>query len=153
MADSLVPRRIPLLDGLMTSVGPISPARLQRLRRVLTTPTQETWDDAYSIILRHEPSLHLTLWKAVLAVAPDFPREKPLEDRCPQVPDHSRAPCATRARRSRACAGDGAQRYSVYTKRNVQPISLMFRARSAPPPRTCRSSSSASPARASPSSS
>jgi hypothetical protein len=55
MADSLVPRRTPLLDGLMTSVGPIFPARLQRLRRVLTMPTQETCDDAYSIILRHEP--------------------------------------------------------------------------------------------------
>ena len=44
-----------------------------RLMAVLKDPTEATWDDAYSIILRDE-GLGLTLWKAVIAVDPSFAR-------------------------------------------------------------------------------
>lgn len=65
-----------LFDGLSTDFGPISPPHRRRRRRVLVHPTQETWDDAYVIILRSEPGLRLNLWQAVKAVDPGFPGTK-----------------------------------------------------------------------------
>ena len=76
-----------VLDRLNTPFGPLAPPHRRRLKRVLVNPTQQTWDDAYTVILRHERGLHLTLWMCVLAVDPNFPRSKPLEDSWPQVPD------------------------------------------------------------------
>ena len=65
-----------LFDGLSTHFGPISLPHRRWLRRVVTTPTQETWDDTYALILRSEPGLRLILWQCVRAVDPDFPAQK-----------------------------------------------------------------------------
>ena len=44
-----------------------------RLQAVIDQPTEETWDNAFSIILRG----HVTLWQAVIDVARAFPRVGP----------------------------------------------------------------------------
>jgi hypothetical protein len=61
-----------ILDGL----GPIAPPARRRLRRVLEAPTQESWNDAFGIVLRAELELTLTLWGAVKAVDEHFPGTK-----------------------------------------------------------------------------
>ena len=65
-----------LFDGLSTHLGSITPPHRRRLRRLLAKPTQETWDDAYALILRSEPGVRLILWQCVRAVDPDFPAQK-----------------------------------------------------------------------------
>lgn len=49
-----------------------------RLNAVIANPTEETWDDAYSLIV-HGGSL-TTLWEAVLRVDHSFPKTGPSED-------------------------------------------------------------------------
>ena len=60
-----------LFEGLRNHFGPLQPSVQRRLRRVLLAPDQESWDDAYNIILRSD-GLGLSLWQAVKAVDPDF---------------------------------------------------------------------------------
>jgi hypothetical protein len=48
----------------------------QRLQAVVDSPNQDTWDDAYSIILNGRT--FMTLWQAVIAVDPTFPRSGPV---------------------------------------------------------------------------
>jgi len=49
-----------------------------RVLAVVADPSQETWADAYSIVLAPHPGFGLTLWQAVLAVDPTFPQRGPL---------------------------------------------------------------------------
>ena len=57
-----------------------------RLEAVLHNLCQETWDNAYSIIVTGGVNSK-TLWQAWAAVDPEAPRSKPLEGPWPRVPD------------------------------------------------------------------
>jgi hypothetical protein len=57
--------------------GKLTPDLLARLDAVVDNPTEETWDDAYSIIIATSPR-SLTLWQAVLRVDPTFPNSGPV---------------------------------------------------------------------------
>jgi hypothetical protein len=56
-----------------------------RLLAVLNNPCQQTWDDAHTIIMTGAKMT--TLWQAVIAVAPTFPRSKGIDEPWPVVPD------------------------------------------------------------------
>ena len=63
----------------------------RRLTAVLENPTQETWDDANTIIIdpRGGPGRGLggtTLWNAWIAIDPDAPKSKPADGPWPKVP-------------------------------------------------------------------
>lgn len=49
-----------------------------RLRAAVYQPTEETWNNAYSIIVGSDG--WMTLWQAVIAVDPTFPRSGPATD-------------------------------------------------------------------------
>jgi hypothetical protein len=55
--------------------GKLSTEVKERLQAVIDNPCQETWDEAYSIILTMKPMK--TLWQAVAEIDPDMRREKP----------------------------------------------------------------------------
>jgi hypothetical protein len=48
-----------------------------RLLAVAVEVTEDTWNNAYSIILNPDTGLGLTLWQAVIAVDPEFPQTGP----------------------------------------------------------------------------
>lgn len=73
------------LDETTNMSGPLTGEARDRLIAVLANPTQETWDDAYSLIVNR--NRFLTLWRAVLAVDPTFLRSKP-EGPWARVPDY-----------------------------------------------------------------
>lgn len=58
--------------------GPLSADVLARLDAVVSSPTNETWEDAHSIILNSKR--FVTLWQAVIAQDPTFPRTGPRTD-------------------------------------------------------------------------
>lgn len=75
-----------ILSDCFNSLGRLEGEPLARLRAVLARPSQETWDAAYSLIIA--PDGHArTLWQAVLAVKPDFPRSKHPGKPWTQIPD------------------------------------------------------------------
>jgi len=75
-----------ILFDCFNSLGRLEGESLARLRAVLSRPSQETWDAAYSLII--SPDGHArTLWQAVLAVKPDFPRSKHPGKPWTQIPD------------------------------------------------------------------
>lgn len=55
--------------------GPLDSGTIARLAAVIDNPTQETWEDTHGIILNGFGML--TLWQAVIAVDPSFPRTGP----------------------------------------------------------------------------
>lgn len=75
------------LDQATNMFGHLTGEVRERLVAVLANPTQETWGNAYSIILNQ--GTWTTLWQAVLAVDPTFPRTGPaLGEPWPRVPDY-----------------------------------------------------------------
>lgn len=85
-----------MLDEMNNLFGPLAPEIRRRLRIAVEAPTEKSWDDAYSIVLRDGKGfgLGLTLWQAVIAVDPTFPRQGPATDiegnvvaGWPRVPD------------------------------------------------------------------
>lgn len=66
------------LDLARNMFGHLKPRERTRLRAVLYQPTEQTWDDAYSIIVGADG--WMTLWQAVLAVDPSFPKVGPSTD-------------------------------------------------------------------------
>jgi hypothetical protein len=64
--------------------GPLAGEHRERLEAVLANPTEQTWDDAYSLIVGGG---FKTLWQAWIAVDPSAPRSKPLEEPWPKIPD------------------------------------------------------------------
>jgi hypothetical protein len=65
--------------------GRIKPDTKKRLEAVIENPCQETWDDAYTIILNGSGRM-ITLWNAVLLIDPSFCRSKPCETPWPKIP-------------------------------------------------------------------
>jgi hypothetical protein len=62
--------KTPDLNKGSNLLGPLSGEIRARLVAAITVPCEETWDDAYTVIL--DRSTWLTLWQAVLAVDPGF---------------------------------------------------------------------------------
>lgn len=54
------------------ALGSFTPECRDRLQAVIDSPNENTWDDAYSIILNSGE--WTTLWQAVCAVDPTFPK-------------------------------------------------------------------------------
>lgn len=82
-----------LFDNLDNVFGALKPDIRKRLRKLIDKPTTRTWDDAYSIIING--GAMRTLWQAVIAVDPTFPRTGPRTDKhgtvlqgWARVPDH-----------------------------------------------------------------
>ena len=67
---------------LTNMFGPLGPDIQRRLRQVLANP-RKYWDRDHGIILRAQDGFGfgLTLWQAILAVDPTFPRSGPRSDR------------------------------------------------------------------------
>lgn len=74
------------LDQTTNLFGRLSGDVRERLVAVLANPSQETWDDAYSIIVNS--SRFITMWQAVLVVDPSFPAFKDSDGLWPRVPDY-----------------------------------------------------------------
>ena len=55
--------------------GNLSQEVKERLQAVIDNPCEETWEEAYSIILTMRPTK--TLWQAVADIDPDMRRAKP----------------------------------------------------------------------------
>jgi len=68
------------LDLARNMFGKLDPKNRTRLRAVLYHPTEETWNNAYSIILNPHVGFGLTLWQAVIAVDHSFPKVGPSTD-------------------------------------------------------------------------
>ena len=60
----------PDLNLASNMFGPLGGEVRARLVAAIENPCEETWDDAYSIILSREP--WTTLWQAVIVVDPGF---------------------------------------------------------------------------------
>lgn len=56
--------------------NPLASETKEKLRAVVANPTEETWDKAHGLVLSGSPRPY-TLWQAVCAVDPDFPRTGP----------------------------------------------------------------------------
>jgi len=65
--------------------GNLKPEVKARLQAVVDNPCQETWDDAYSIILNAEGKM-ITLWQAVIKIDWDMPQRKSLDGEWSYIP-------------------------------------------------------------------
>lgn len=63
-----------LLDKADNMFGALQPEIKARINNFLATPTEENWNDIHSIIVRAPFG---TVWRAVLAIDPTFPRTGP----------------------------------------------------------------------------
>lgn len=77
--------RVAFIAKCRNMFGPLRGDVRERLEAVLASPSQETWDDAYSIIVGKNG--FTTLWQAWIKVDPDAPRSRPLDAPWPRVPD------------------------------------------------------------------
>lgn len=59
-----------LLDGLRNLGGPLTPENRERIRRALLSPSPETWNEAYSLLVTPRYSL----WQMIKMLDPDCPR-------------------------------------------------------------------------------
>lgn len=84
-----------LLDNATNDFGKLGPEIRARLLAFIAAPSVELWDDIASIIVGgfsrcgHKPSCR-TVWQAVIAVDPSFPRA------CNPEPSGRRLPAAKR---------------------------------------------------------
>lgn len=60
------------LDNCTNMFGKISPAIQKRIKNYIKNPSTETWEDIFCIIINGEKLT--TIWQAVLAEDPSFPR-------------------------------------------------------------------------------
>lgn len=73
------------LSSATNLFGKIKPEIRARLEAVIANPSQDTWEDAYCIII--DGASLTTLWQAWAAIDPLAPKHKPLDDPWPRVPD------------------------------------------------------------------
>lgn len=83
--------------------GHLQPGIINLLSRVIDDPTQQTWSDAHTIICGADGSM--TLWQAVLAADPTFPRSWRCGYPWERIPDS-----LTLVRALRLCAPQAADR-------------------------------------------
>lgn len=109
-----------ILNDCKNLWGRLEGDSLKRLRDVLANPTQETWEEAFTLIISINDGW-VTLWQAVLAVDPTFPQGKGPDGLWPRVPDS-----LTIARAIRESAGKVAeQEANVPFQRVVQNLAVM----------------------------
>ena len=65
--------------------GPLDPDTKARLAELLNNPTNETWDNAFSMIVGADG--WTSLWEAWTQVDPNAPRAKPCNGHWPRIPD------------------------------------------------------------------
>lgn len=65
--------------------GKLKPEIKQRLQAVIDNPCQETWEDAYTIILNAEGKM-TTLWQAVIKIDWNMPQRKGLDEPWSYIP-------------------------------------------------------------------
>jgi len=65
--------------------GKLKPEIKKRLQAVINNPCQETWEDAYSIILNASGRM-TTLWQAVIKIDWDMQQNKPLDSKWTHIP-------------------------------------------------------------------
>lgn len=65
--------------------GKLNPEIKERLQAVIDNPCQETWDEAYSIILTMKPMK--TLWQSVAEMDPDMRKGKPCGSNWYKIPE------------------------------------------------------------------
>lgn len=65
--------------------GKLKPEIKERLQAVIDNPCQETWEDAYSIILTADGKM-TTLWQAVVKFDWDMQLGKPLDLKWSHIP-------------------------------------------------------------------
>lgn len=71
------PRRAPRFLSKATNMfGPLPPDITARIQTFMDAPSAETWDDIHSIAIRP----FKTIWQAVIAIDPTFPRTGPTTD-------------------------------------------------------------------------
>lgn len=83
------------LDEGTNLFGPLSAEVRARLFAVVDTPTQDTWGNAYSVIVTAEGMT--TLWQALLAHTDYAVQSKPLDGDWPAVPTREQLLTALRA--------------------------------------------------------
>ena len=66
------------LDLARNLYGRLKPRERTRIRALIYQPTEDTWEDAHSIVVGSDG--WMTLWQAVLAVDPTFPNVGPATD-------------------------------------------------------------------------
>lgn len=77
--------------NVLGKLGENSRARVQA---VIDNPCQETWNQAYSVIVGSDG--WLTLWQAVHKVRPGFPMSKPANGEWAAIPDRNTLVAALR---------------------------------------------------------
>lgn len=82
--NALVSEDSSLIKECTNLFGHLSADSRKRLRDVINNPCQRTWNRAYSVII--SAYKFTTLWQAVIAVKPDFPRCK-AGKQWEQIPD------------------------------------------------------------------
>ena len=65
--------------------GKLSQETKNRLQAVIDNPCQDTWEDAYSIILSSEGRM-TTLWQAVIKIDWSMQQRKPLDSEWDYIP-------------------------------------------------------------------
>lgn len=66
-----------LFDGCTNMYGPLDAVVKRRVLRFINDPSDETWTDISGTIVNASFGLGMTIWQAVIALDPTFPREGP----------------------------------------------------------------------------
>lgn len=72
------------LEFATNAFGKLKPDIKKRLMAVLENPCQETWEDAYTIIINQKK--FTTLWQAVIKIDSNMPKRKPLDSDWSYIP-------------------------------------------------------------------
>ncbi len=78
-------KQIISLEFAANMFGKLKPEIKEKLQAVIDNPCQDTWDDAYSIIINSTGRMK-TLWNAIHTVRPDFCISKPLNSQWKEIP-------------------------------------------------------------------
>ena len=62
-----------ILAGARNHLGPLAPELQERIRRFIQDPSPATWDDIHGIMVAPAGRFK-TIWKAVIAIDPTFPK-------------------------------------------------------------------------------
>jgi len=65
--------------------GKLKPEIKKRLQAVINSPCEETWENAYSIILTFKPMT--TLWQAVCKFDSNMQKSRPSDSKWSYIPD------------------------------------------------------------------
>lgn len=78
-------KKVIALEFASNMFGNLKPEVKARLQAVIDNPCQETWEDAYTIILNASGKM-TTLWQAVIKIDWDMQQGKPLDAKWSHIP-------------------------------------------------------------------